>query len=1437
MPSPLDVAVVGMAALFPGAPDLAAYWRNLKTGVDAIGDVPPGRWDSAFYDPAAHTVDRLYCKRGGFVDPSATFDALGFGVMPVAARGAEPDQLLTLAVAARAMADAGYDARPFERERAGVILGRGNYAGAGRTRLEQHIRAAEQLVQCLRTLLPAASEDELARVKKEFQGAAPAGGADSAIGLVPNLTASRIAHQLDMGGAAYTIDAACASSLVAIDQACHDLASGRSDFMLAGGVHLCHDETFWSVFCQLGAISRSQQIRPFDRRADGLLIGEGIGVVVLKRRQDAERDGDRIYAVVRGTGVASDGREASLMAPRAEGQMLAIRRAWQEAQIEPGTVGLLEAHGTATPAGDATELDTLRRSFGELGSGEPRATMGSVKSMIGHTMPAAGVAGFIKSALAIHHRVLPPTLHCEEPHAALAATRFRAVGREEPWEKGQEPLRAAVNAFGFGGINAHVVLEEHAPPARPAGARAARAASTPVRASDDPKLLVLAAATKEALLADLRRGARRGALEGAARLAIVNPSPERIARAQVIVEKGRPWRGREQIWFTPSGLVSEGGKVALLFPGVDASFEPKVDDVAERFGLPVPPCTVATNLEEVGLGIVGVNRLLDRVLGMLGVKADLIAGHSIGEWSGMIASGLISDVTADRFIASLRPGSLEVPGVLFAAAGCSEAAARDAMRGLAAIDISHDNCPHQILMCGRADSIDTALDRLREAGVLCQKLPFKSGFHSPLFADFLAPHRVHFEGLELGVPIKPLWSATTCAPYPQDPNEIRALAIDHLVRPVRFRELLLALYEQGARVFVQVGTGSVAHFVEDTLRGRPHVAISANVKDQTGMEQLRRMAATLLVEGVDMRVWDLFAHAEVAAREPMRLELGVPLVHLKTPLALAAAPPAQAAPSAASVAKALSGPLAAEFAASLAAVARAQSDVFTAFERAPSRAQAQAAGPREATFIRTLSIETFPEVRDHTFFRQPPGWPTLSDLHPVVPMTTSIELMKEAAQELVPERTVIALEGVRAYRWLVVAKPVDAEIHARFDGKDKVSLAIEGYAEATAILGDGYPPAPEADVTPLEDAHKDPLTGAQMYEDRWMFHGPEFQGIVDVGVLAKDGIRGVLATPAAKGALLDNAGQLFGYWVMRKSDHDRLAMPVRIDKVLFFGPHPAAGQRLNCTVRIKKFEDREVVADLSLDQGGRVWTKIVGWEDRRFDTDDRLWSVMLFPEKNLLAEPQTGGYVVLHDRYRSAPTRDQLARRFLGEAERAEYDKQGPRKQRAWLAGRIAAKDAVRDLLWREGHGPLFPVEVTIETTDSGRPRVRAPSTREVHVSIAHKDEIAVAIASTNGEVGVDVERIEPRPDGFVELAFSDEEVKMIGTGPGRAEGITRLWVAKEAAAKAAGTGLQGDPKRFRVTDRAGDRLLVSGGAGAASPGQWVTLHKLGDYVIGWTQP
>ncbi len=369
----------------------------------------------------------------------------------------------------------------------------------------------------------------------------PAGG-ESAIGLVPNFAASRVANRFDFRGPAYTVDAACASSLVAVDHAVRELASGRCDAVLAGAVHHCHVATLWSVFTQLKALSPSQAIRPFDRRADGTLMSEGTGIVLLKRLADAERAGDRVYAVIRGTGVASDGRASSLMSPLSDGQLLAVEQAWTEAGLDPtaaDAIGLLEAHGTATPTGDQVELETVARAFGARRSGTELVALGTVKSNIGHAMPAAGIAGLIKAALAVHHGVRPPTLHVEEPHPALAPTRFRPITELEPWDRTTPvaPRRAAVNAFGFGGINAHVVLEE-APGWRTSRSRpTVRVTSTPAErvlllsAPTPDELSRLLAAPDDDLLAAAST-APAGPTSGPVRLAIVDPTIRTLALAR-----------------------------------------------------------------------------------------------------------------------------------------------------------------------------------------------------------------------------------------------------------------------------------------------------------------------------------------------------------------------------------------------------------------------------------------------------------------------------------------------------------------------------------------------------------------------------------------------------------------------------------------------------------------------------------------------------------------------------------------------------------------------------------------------------------------------------------------------------------------------------------------------------------------------------------------
>ena len=601
--------------------------------------------------------------------------------------------------------------------------------------------------------MPVLGKEQLDSVREAFQEALGPDRSEASIGLVPNFAASRVANRFDFSGPAYTVDAACASSLLAVDHAVRELTTGRCDAVLAGGVHTCHHTTLWSVFTQLRALSPTEQIRPFDRRADGTLLSEGTGVVLLKRLADALSAEDRVYAVIRGVGVASDGRATSMMSPLADGQVLAVERAWRAAGVDPaapGALGLLEAHGTATPAGDTVELETLRRVFGVV-AGPDRSRHRQIDDRPHHA--CGRHRGPDQGGIAVHHGTLPPTLHIAEPHPALAGTRFTPLTEPRPWDRPRtQPRRAAVNAFGFGGINAHVILEEppgtptaslsattphpheaHAVlnqhpatatpghlattphsheahvPETPAGARqprlpagtgnhrpaanshhrcrtshprlpagtghrglvagshhrcrtthprpqapatvglsreaaagpsqaaitassrdaaastaatvrhttesatptaSARGPATATPAADSAarrfepaageRMLLLAGHDAEDIAAALRaddaellaRAAKpvgTGPIgDGPCRLAIVAPDARRLALARKIVARGRPWRGRSDVWFTPRPMLSGPEQVAFLFPGFEPEFAPRIEGVAEHFGLPAP---------------------------------------------------------------------------------------------------------------------------------------------------------------------------------------------------------------------------------------------------------------------------------------------------------------------------------------------------------------------------------------------------------------------------------------------------------------------------------------------------------------------------------------------------------------------------------------------------------------------------------------------------------------------------------------------------------------------------------------------------------------------------------------------------------------------------------------------------------------------------------
>ncbi len=458
-----DVAIVGMAAMFADAPDVGSYWNNILAGHCAMADHPdPGI--RRYYDPDADTFERIYTIRGAFLGDLATFNPLEFGVMPDSIDGVEPDHFLALNTARAALEDAGLLNKDFPRERTDIILGHGVYVNPSNVNWIQHGLVLDQTVDVIRGLFPDMTDAQAADIHKTLKAKLPPMNASTIPAMIPNVIAGRIANRLDLKGANYIVDAACASSLVALSHGVNNLLLGRCDVAMVGGVQACMLAQDLMTFCQIGALSHHPAPRPFDADADGTLFGEGVGIAVLKRRKDAERDGDRIYAVIKGYGISSDGKSQGLLAPRFEGEVLAIRRAYETSGVDPQTVGLIEAHATGIPLGDSIEIQALTDVYGKRNGRGPTCAIGSVKSMIGHCVPAAGIASVIKAALSLYHKVLPPTANFEKPHPKLGIeeTPFYVNTELRPWihAGGGEPRRAGVSAMGFGGINSHVLLEE-----------------------------------------------------------------------------------------------------------------------------------------------------------------------------------------------------------------------------------------------------------------------------------------------------------------------------------------------------------------------------------------------------------------------------------------------------------------------------------------------------------------------------------------------------------------------------------------------------------------------------------------------------------------------------------------------------------------------------------------------------------------------------------------------------------------------------------------------------------------------------------------------------------------------------------------------------------------------------------------------------------------
>ncbi|MEV6766321.1 SDR family NAD(P)-dependent oxidoreductase [Streptomyces sp. NPDC051105] len=891
-PAPLDIAIVGMAGMFPHAPDLATFWANVVAGHDAVTEVPPERWDPAVH----HTDGTTTSKWGGFLPP-IPFDPLSYGIPPASLGHIEPVQLLALEAARRALDDAGYGTRgrDFDRSRTSVVFG----AEAG-----SDLSNAATLRAVLPSYygkVPDGLEEQLPRLTE-----------DSFPGMLANVISGRIANRLDLGGANYTVDAACASSLAAVDVACKELTAGTSDVVLCGGADLHNGINDYVLFSSVHALSPTGRSRAFDGSADGIALGEGVACVVLKRLADAERDGDRIYGVIKGLGSSSDGRSLGLTAPRPEGQRAALLRAYRNAGVSPAQVGLVEAHGTGTVVGDRTELTILSEVFAEAGAENGGCALGSVKSQIGHTKCAAGLAGLIKTTLALHTGVKPPTLHLDRPNAAWKEedSPFAFHTEARPWATPAAERLAGVSAFGFGGTNFHVVLGAYdsvVPPEQ--GLDLWPAELFLFRGRDEKAAhrgveeILRAAETGSWRLRDLALAAARraDASHEPVRAAVVARDPDELTGQLRRVLAGEHDAAAGLHLADPA--ADTDAKVAFLFPGQGSQRPGMLADLLVAFpelqhylqlgrahaGPLYPPAAfddttrerhraalTDTRAAQPALGITGL--AAHALLTAAGVRPDMAAGHSYGELVALGAAGALTpeallELSVERAAAILAAAGDE-PGTMAAVSGPAEDVER-ALRTASVPDsvvVANHNSPQQSVISGPTEEVTEAVRLLRAGGLGAKRIPVACAFHSPVvagagerFAEVLAETPVR-------PPEFPVWSNRTAAPYPSDPGAVRAELAAQIGSPVAFAAQIEAMYEAGARVFVEAGPGTVlTRLVGQILGDRPHTTVACEPRADSGLRGWLDALARLAVAGAPVRTaWLLRGRDAVdAVRTPV----------------------------------------------------------------------------------------------------------------------------------------------------------------------------------------------------------------------------------------------------------------------------------------------------------------------------------------------------------------------------------------------------------------------------------------------------------------------------------------------------------------------------------------------------------------------------------------
>lgn len=887
-----DIAIVGMACRYPDARTPQELWENALAGRQAFRRIPPERLRLADYYAADRgAVDHIYSTEAAVLE-GYEFDRVRFRVAGPSYRGADLAHWLALDVAAAALADAGFpEGEGLPRATTGVLLGNtltGEFSRANLLRLRwPYVRRI--VAAALAEAAVAESGAFLERLEALYKEPFPEETEESLAGALSNTIAGRICNHFDLGGGGYTVDGACASSLLAVAQVCSGLAAGDLDVALAGGVDLSLDPFELVGFARAGALAPGA-MRIYDARSQGFIPGEGCGIVVLMRLADARTARLRVRGVIRGWGISSDGR-GGLTRPEVEGQMLALARAYAHAGIGIGEVAYLEGHGTGTAVGDTAELEALSCAR-RVAAGGPPPVVGSVKAIVGHTKAAAGVAGLIKATLALESQVLPPTIGCESPHPLLTGPEaaLRVLERGEAWPV-EAPLVAGVSAMGFGGINAHVVLAGVAETRRAGLAPRDRLlAASP----QDAELLLLAADATSELAAAVERLARlvprlssaelgdlaaRLAGEvrpGWVRAAVVAGSPAGLARR---LERLTGWlrEGTERRLDAADGLFLGSGDAAprlgFLFPGQGAPAPAGGGALAHRFaaaaelyaGLELPrgDDRIATDVAQPA--IVAASLAALRVLRRLGIEAEVGVGHSLGELTALCWAGALGEHAAVR-VAAAR-------GRAMAEASCevgemaSLAAAPEAVEPLLAgsgLVVAAYNAPAATVVSGPAAAVEDLIDRARAAGLVASRLAVSHAFHTEAMAA-AAPRLATALGAEsLLPPARQVVSTVTGEPLPPEADLV-ALLVDQLTKPVRFAAALSAA--GAVDLWIEVGPGRVTSGLAPRCEAAPALALATGGSALRGLLEAAGAAFAL---GAPVAVAELFAGRFVRPFDPER---------------------------------------------------------------------------------------------------------------------------------------------------------------------------------------------------------------------------------------------------------------------------------------------------------------------------------------------------------------------------------------------------------------------------------------------------------------------------------------------------------------------------------------------------------------------------------------